>query len=93
MYILLAIAILCFLGLLLAAITIARHVRSRRKSAGPQTDFAHHLFAAANLEDSRTPRTLPQPNVRDVVAEASWNRAVEPILADIRNQSISSKRF
>jgi hypothetical protein len=93
MYILVAIAIFCFFALLLAAIAIVPHVRSRRRSAGPESDFAHHLFAAVNDQNSRTPRTLPQQNIKDVVAETSWNRALEPTLADIRNQSISSKRF
>jgi hypothetical protein len=93
MYILLAISILCFFALVLAAIAIARHVRTRRISAGQQTDFAHHLFAAAKDQDARTPRTLTQQNIRDVVARASWNRALEPTLADTRNQSISSKRL
>jgi len=93
MYILLAIAILCFFALLLAAIAIARHVRSRRRSAGSQADFAHYLFEAVNDQDSRMRRTLPQQNIRDVIAETSWNRPLEPTLADIRNQSISSKRF
>jgi len=93
MYILLAIAILCFFALLLAAIAIARHVRSRRRSAGSQADFACYLFAAVNDQDSRIPRSLPQQNIRGVIAETSWNRALEPTLADIRNQSISSKRF
>jgi hypothetical protein len=93
MYILVAIAIFCFFALLLAAIAIVPHVRSRRRSAGPESDFAHHLFAAVNDQNSRTPRTLSQQNIKDVVAETSWNRALEPTLADIRNQSISSKRF
>jgi len=93
MYILLAIAILCFFALLFAAIAIARHVRSRRRSAGSQADFAYHLFAAVNDQDSRTPRSLPQQNIRGVIGETSWNRALKPTLADIRNQSISSKRF
>jgi hypothetical protein len=72
MYVLLAIAILCSFALLRAAIAIARHVPTRRISAEQQTDFAHHLFAAA---------------------KASWNRALEPTLADTLNQSISSMRF
>jgi hypothetical protein len=94
MYILVAIAIFCFFALLLAAIAIVRHVRSRRRSAGPQADFAHHLFAAVvNDQASLTPCTLPQQNIKEVIAETSWNRALEPTLADIRNQSISSKRF
>jgi hypothetical protein len=93
MYILFAIAILCFFALLLAAIAIARHVRSRRRYGGSQADFAHYLFAAVNDQDSRMRRSLPQQNIRGVIAETSWNRALKPTLADIRNQSISSKRF
>jgi hypothetical protein len=93
MYILVAIAIFCFFALLLAAIAIARYVRSRRGSAEPQPDFAHHLVAAVNGQDSHIPRTLPQQNIKDVVAETSWKCALESTLADIRNQSISSKRF
>jgi hypothetical protein len=90
MFILLAIAIL--FALLLAAIAIVRHVSSRRRSAAPQADFAHHLFAAVNDQDSGTPRTLQQ-NIRDVAAETSSNRAPESILANTSNPSISSKRF
>ena len=92
MYILVAIAIFCFFALLLAAIAIVPHVRSRRRSAGPESDFAHHLFPAVNDKDSGTPRTLQQ-NIRDVVAETSSNRAPESILANTSNPSISSKRF
>jgi len=92
MYILLAIATLCFFAVLLAAIAFARHVRARRISAAPQTDFAHHLFAAANHQDSRTQPNLPQQNIKDVIAETSWNRALEPS-ANTRSQSISSKRL
>jgi hypothetical protein len=55
MYILFAISILCLFALMLAAVAIARHVRTGRVSAGPQPDFAHHLFAAAADQDSRTP--------------------------------------
>jgi len=93
MYILLDIAILCFFAFLLAAIAVLRHVRSRRGSAGAQTDFAHHLFAAANDQDSRTPRTFPQQNIKHVVAKTDWNHPLEPTLADTRNQPISSQRF
>jgi hypothetical protein len=93
MYILLAIAIFCFFALLLAAIAIVRHVRSRRASAEPESDFAHHLFAAVNDQDPRTPRTFPQQNIQDLVAETSWNLALGLTLADTRDQSISSKRF
>jgi hypothetical protein len=93
MYILFAISILCFFALVLAAIAIARHVRSRKTSTNPQNDFARHLFAAAEDQNSRTPRTLPGQNVKDVIAKQSWNHALEPIQANAANQSISSKRF
>jgi hypothetical protein len=92
MYILLAISILCLFALVLAATAIARHVRSRRVPAGPQPDFAQHLFAAVKNQDSRTPRTLPEQDVR-VIAKTNLYHALEPTLADTRNQSISSKRF
>ena len=93
MYILLAISILCFFALLRAAVAIARHVRARRVRNEPQPDFAQHLFAAAKDQDSFTPRTLPQQNIKDVMRKTSWNPALEPTRADIRNQSISSKRL
>jgi hypothetical protein len=90
MYILLAISILCFFALVLAAVAIAGHVRSRQIPTGPQPDFSQHLFAAVKNQNSRTPRTLPQ---RDVRAIANLNHAFGPTPANIRNQSISSKRF
>jgi hypothetical protein len=93
MYILLAISILCFFALLLAAVAIAQHVRTRRVPAGLQPDFAQHLFAAAEDQESLTPRTVPQQNAKEVVATTSWNSALEPTLASTRNQSISSKRL
>jgi hypothetical protein len=92
MYFLLAISILCFFALVLAAVAIARHVRSRRVPAGPQPDFAQHLLAAVKNHDSRTPRTLPQQDGRSI-AKTIMNHTFEPTLADTRNQSISSKRF
>jgi hypothetical protein len=85
---LLAIAILCFFALLLAATAIARHVRTPRISARPQPDFAHHLFVAANGQ-----RTLPQQNMKDVIAKTRFIRALESTLAETRHQPISSKRF
>jgi hypothetical protein len=93
MYILFTISILCFFAFVLGAIAIARHVRSRKTSTNPQSDFAQHLFAAAEDQDSRAPRALPLQNVKDVIAKQSRNHALEPIQADVANQSISSKRF
>ena len=93
MYILLAISIFCFFALLLATLAITRHLHSRRILASPQPDFAHHLFAAAEDQDSLTPRTVPQQSVKDVMRKTSWNPTLEPTPANTRNQSISSKRL
>jgi hypothetical protein len=90
MYILVAISILCFSALLLVTIAIARHVRARRLPAGAQLDFAQHLFAAAEDQDSLKPRPVRQQNLKEVVATTS---ALQPTLANTRNQSISSKRL
>jgi hypothetical protein len=92
MYILLAISIPCFFALVLAAVAIARHVRSRRVPAKPQPDFAQHLFAAVKNQDSRTSRALPQQDGSSI-AKTSLDHAFESTLADTRTQSISSKRF
>jgi hypothetical protein len=92
MYLPLAISIFSLFALVLAAAVIARHVRSRRVPAGPQPDFAQHLFAAVKNQDSRTPRTLPQQDGSSI-AKTNSSRAFEPTLADTRNQSTSSKRF
>jgi hypothetical protein len=93
MYILLAISILCFFALLLAAVAIARHVRIRRVPNERQPDFAQHLFAAAEDQDSLAPRTVPQQSVKNVMGKTDWNSGLEPTLANTRNQSISSKRL
>jgi hypothetical protein len=90
MYILFAISSLCFIVLALAAVAIARHVRSSRASEHPQHDFAHHLHAAAADQDSRTPSTLTQ-SVKDVAAKKS-HKTLHP-QATAGNQSTSSKRF
>jgi hypothetical protein len=93
MYILLAISILCFFALMLAAIAIAQRVRARRVPARPESDFAQHLLAAAKAQGSTIPPTLPQQNVKDAIARTSCDHALEPTLANTRNQSISSKRL
>lgn len=79
MYILFAISAFCFLALLLAAIAIARHVRSSRETgrnpSNSQHDFAQHLYAAASDQNSRLPRAQPQQTVKQVLAKKSWNQS------------------
>jgi hypothetical protein len=78
MYILYAISAFCFLALLLAAIAIARHVRSNRETGGnplhSQHDFEQHLVTATKDQNSRIPRNAPQQTVKDVLAKKSWNQ-------------------
>jgi hypothetical protein len=93
MYTLFVISVLCFCALVIAALAIARQVRTRRPSTHSEQDFAQHLFAAAEDQNSRGPRSLKQQHVKDVQAQKNWNRVLKPIHADVRNQSISSKRF
>jgi hypothetical protein len=91
MYILFAISSLCFIVLALAVVAIARRVRSSRAAEQPQHDFAHHLYAAAADQDSRTPRNLTQQSVKNVTAKKSYQ--TQRLQAAPRNQSTSSKRF
>jgi hypothetical protein len=74
MHILFAISILCFFALVLMATAIVRHRLTRPTSTQPQQDFAQHLFEAAEDQDSRTPRTLPQQTVRDILVVKSWDQ-------------------
>jgi hypothetical protein len=93
MYILLAISILCFFALVLAIAAITQHVRTCEVPAESQPDFAQHLFAAAKDQDSFTQRVREQQSVKDFVPTTPSNSALQPTLANIRNQSISSKRL
>jgi hypothetical protein len=91
MHILSAISALSFFALVLTAIAIARHVRSRRASTQPQRGFAHHLFAAAEDLASRSPRSLSQQSVKGVMTK---NSSQAPRLqANAGNQSTTSKHF
>jgi hypothetical protein len=91
MHILSAISTLCFVALAITAIAIVRRVRLSRRSTHPQHDFAQHLFAAAEDQDSRDPRTLPQQSVKGVMAKKNYR--TPPLQANARSQSTSSKRF
>jgi hypothetical protein len=91
MYILFAISSLCFIVLALAVVAIARYVRSSRASEHPRHDFAHHLYAAAADQDSRTPRTLTQQSVNDIAAKRS-HQTLHP-QATASNRSTTSKPF
>jgi hypothetical protein len=92
MYILLAISILCFLALVFAT-AATRHVRARRVPAESQPDFAQHLFAAANDQDSLTPGLRQQQSVKNIVSTTRSNNTLQPTLTNTHSQSISSKRL
>jgi hypothetical protein len=90
-----AISTLCFLALVLTAIVVARHVRSRRTPAYAQPDFARHLIAAAKDQDSRATHTLRHQTVQGILAK-SRNRPSEKITVGPDTQAqqfTSTKRF
>jgi hypothetical protein len=70
MQILFAISILCFFGLAITAIAIARHLR--KPPTHPQHDFA--TFASAEDQNSRVPQSLPRQTVTDIQAKKSSYR-------------------
>jgi hypothetical protein len=96
MHILFAISALCFFALVLTAVAIARHVQTRRASTHSQQDFAQHLFAAAEDQNSRIPHNLPNQTVRDIRAKKDGNELSDMVTAgpDIHAPySTSPKRF
>ena len=96
MQILVAISILCFFGLAITAIAIARHLRKPRTSTHPQHDFATYLFAAAEDQNSRVPQNLPRQTVTDILAKKSWDRPSDRVAGGRgtqAHQSPSLKRF
>jgi hypothetical protein len=81
MHILFDISVLCSSALVLTAVAIARHVRTLRASTDPKQDFAHHLFTAAEDQNSRLPHTIPHQTVRDIHAKKGWNESLDMVTA------------
>lgn len=86
MQILFAISALCFIGILWAAIALARHIRSSRlenlSEIPSQPDFKHHLFNAAETFDSistRLPSTPIHQSVHDITANKQWTLPPQPL--------------
>jgi hypothetical protein len=86
MQILFAISVLCFVGILLAAIALARHIRSsrlrRESDLSIVPDFKQHLFSAS--EGSATHGAITRPNpihqsVSDITANKQWTLPPQPI--------------
>jgi hypothetical protein len=88
MQILFVISVLCFVGILCAAIALARHIRSSRlrpdsdlSIVPSQSDFKQHLFSAS--EDSSTHAAITRPNpihqsVSDITANKQWTLPPQP---------------
>jgi hypothetical protein len=96
MFILFSISALCFLGLVAATIAIARHARSGRTAIPPQSDFAQHLFAAAEAQNSRVLHSVRHQTVSDILAKKMWNLSSERASFGSDThvpQSIASKPF
>jgi hypothetical protein len=85
-----AISALCFSALVLTAIAMVRHVRTRRASTPPQRDFAQHLFAAVEDRNSRVPHSVPQQTLRDILPKKSWNESPEMVAAGPESQTHQS---
>jgi hypothetical protein len=89
MQILFAISVLCFFGILWAAVSLARHIRSTRpKDASSisivptQSDFKQQLFSASETPSISTPVTRTNPihqSVRDITANKQWALPPEPV--------------
>jgi hypothetical protein len=95
MHILFAISTLCFFALVLTAIAIVRHVRTRSTSTPLQHDFAQHLFAAVEDRNSGVSHPIPQQTVRDILVKKSWNQSPEMVIGPETqaHYPASSKRF
>jgi hypothetical protein len=96
MHILFDISALCFFALVLTAAAIARHVSTPRASTPRQHDFAQHLFAAAEEQNSRAPRSLSYQTVNDIRAKKDWSQSSHRVTAGPNthnSQSTSPKRF
>jgi hypothetical protein len=89
MQILFVISVLCFFGILWAAIALARHIKSSRlpdssdiSTVPSQPDFKQHLFSAP--ETLSTPDAVTRPNsihqsVHDITANKHWTLPPQPI--------------
>ena len=84
MKILFAISVLCFLGILWAAIALARHIKSSRLRhesdltiVPSQPDFKHHLFSASEAAAITRPNPIHQ-SVRDITANKQWTLPPQP---------------
>jgi hypothetical protein len=85
MQILFAISVLCFFGILWAAISLARRIRSSRlhdvsgiSIVPPQSDFKQHLFSASETPSITRPNPIHQ-SVRDITANKQWALPPQPI--------------
>jgi hypothetical protein len=95
MHILFDISALCFIALVFTAVAIARHVKTRRASSDRQLDFAHHLFAATDEQDSGTPHTVPDQTVSDIPGKKAY-QSLDTLTAGANShepQFTSPKRF
>ena len=77
MFILFSISALSFFALVAATIGIARRVRSNRTATPPQSDFAQHLFAAAEAQNSRVLDSVRHQAINDLLAKKIWTLSSE----------------
>jgi hypothetical protein len=90
MSILFSISALCFFALVAATIAIARHARSNRTATPPSSEFAQHLFAAAEAQNARVLHNVRHQDVNDIVAKKSWNPSSEKASVGSETQAYQS---
>jgi hypothetical protein len=89
MFILFSISALCFFALVAATIAIARRARSDRTATPPQSDFAQHLFAAAEAQNSRVLDSVRHQAINDILAKrAGLSHPRESTLGPIHTHTI-----
>jgi hypothetical protein len=86
MQILFAISVLCFFGIVWAAVALARHIKSSRREdpldISVQPDFKHHLLTTPETFHpihTRIPATSIQQSVRDITANKQWTLPPQPV--------------
>ena len=86
MQILFVISVLCFVGILLAAIALARHIRSsrlrRESDLSIVPDFKQHFFSASEASSIHGAITRHNPihqSVSDITANKQWTLPPQPL--------------
>jgi hypothetical protein len=94
MQILFLVSILCFLVLVWAGISMARHIHTGQKTdrvpAEVPATFAQHLLAAAEERSLRSGHPVHQQTIRELSARKNWNTPHQAVLIQPAHESDTS---